>query len=635
MSVPRTFAVALLPGLVAVLAPGPVAAAEAVSTERFEVQGVAVRFNLEKIGSAVDSKRLAVDVQVSDAKSGDPFRGVNPLAWGFKSDANQTLTDLGCKSHIQSFVQGGLTTAPDIDLNSFRLVLLNHDATVSFINPGVSVGGSKLESLITLPGPGADMVLSKDNRFLFISIPERNIVALIDVPERKLVANIEMASDAHPTRLAIDNGGTRAWISLASGGIAVVDPADPGKVQFVKTGEGLHSFAFPADSLSAYVTDSGSNQVSIINVQSLQKIASVATGKTPVDIAYGPQRRALYVSNLNDNSLTVIDADTNRIADSIVTERGAIKVKFDEQGRFGVLLNGQSNRIGVLDSSSNRIVAQSDPDKGEPDQVMFSGSFAYVHELKSPKISVYPLEELRKGNFAPVRIETGTHEPLEAMNGMLGNAMTVAPDGTSAFLINPAEQELFYYVEGMMVPMGSLSTYARSARSIAILNQGLKETKPGHYTTSTEVDAAGTYNFAVLIDKPRFVHCFTAKVNGVEAKTERKPKLSVTADVVLLSEPAMQGSPATIGLRLLDRSTQAPLDTLHDVYAMAHGLSGSWFRKQKLKVGEDGIYRATWVFPSAGVYQILVRIPSRGLGWVDLHDNYVRVEARSASGTRP
>jgi hypothetical protein len=69
---------------------------------------------------------------------------------------------------------GMLSVRADIDLNSYSMLTLNHDNTVTFINPQISFSVTKLESIVALPGYGADWALSKNKDFLYLTLPHQS-----------------------------------------------------------------------------------------------------------------------------------------------------------------------------------------------------------------------------------------------------------------------------------------------------------------------------------------------------------------------------------------------------------------------------------------------------------------------------
>lgn len=63
---------------------------------------------------------------------------------------------------------------------------------------------------------------------------------------------------------------------------------------------------------TVYVTNFGSDFVSLIDVHSNKRVADIQTGKKPHGVAVTPDGRKVYVTNEGDNTATVIDAVARR-----------------------------------------------------------------------------------------------------------------------------------------------------------------------------------------------------------------------------------------------------------------------------------------------------------------------------------
>lgn len=61
---------------------------------------------------------------------------------------------------------------------------------------------------------------------------------------------------------------------------------------------------------NAYVSNSGSDSISVIDTSTHKVLATVPTGKAPVNPTFTPDRRQVYVSNSQDTTITVIDVQT-------------------------------------------------------------------------------------------------------------------------------------------------------------------------------------------------------------------------------------------------------------------------------------------------------------------------------------
>ena len=63
---------------------------------------------------------------------------------------------------------------------------------------------------------------------------------------------------------------------------------------------------------NAYITNSGSNTVSVINTATSSLVGSpIAVGKLPYGLAVNPSGRRVYVGNHLSNTVSVIDTTTN------------------------------------------------------------------------------------------------------------------------------------------------------------------------------------------------------------------------------------------------------------------------------------------------------------------------------------
>jgi YVTN family beta-propeller protein len=66
-----------------------------------------------------------------------------------------------------------------------------------------------------------------------------------------------------------------------------------------------------------YVTNTGSNNVSVIDTASNMVIATVAVGSSPVGVSFTPDGARAYVANFNSGNVSVIDTATNTVVATI------------------------------------------------------------------------------------------------------------------------------------------------------------------------------------------------------------------------------------------------------------------------------------------------------------------------------
>ncbi|RLU11655.1 cytochrome D1, partial [Pseudomonas prosekii] len=124
-----------------------VAVPDAWSNQTLQRDGVAVQFKVQALAEdGVLREGAFADVQfrVTDSNSGQPLAGVNPGAW---VDPETVAADQAqgreqsCKSRVGVFLKSSIGARPLLDLNSYYLLVMNRDASVSVVDPSVSVGG--------------------------------------------------------------------------------------------------------------------------------------------------------------------------------------------------------------------------------------------------------------------------------------------------------------------------------------------------------------------------------------------------------------------------------------------------------------------------------------------------------------
>src|SRR5919112_1588650 len=107
--------------------------------------------------------------RVTYASTGQPVTSLHPAAWLSANTSGRAPSEIECKDTIRTFLGGLLSVRPEVDLNGYTMLTLNHDNTITFINPQIASKVTKLEAIIELPGTGADWALSADKNFLYVT----------------------------------------------------------------------------------------------------------------------------------------------------------------------------------------------------------------------------------------------------------------------------------------------------------------------------------------------------------------------------------------------------------------------------------------------------------------------------------
>lgn len=607
--------------------------APASVSQRFEKEGIAVDFSVTatrdehgKSNGLVDGANALATFRLTDARTGQPLTGLHPNAWISSRTSSRAPNAAECKDKIGTFMGGLLSARPDLDLNSYLVLTINHDNTISIINPQLSFNLTKLESLIVLPGAGADWVLSSANDFLYVTLPELSAVAVIDTITRKIVHTIKLKEGVKPRRIVLEPEGRQVWVGLDDSPlVAIIDTKTNSLAGTVKVGDGLHNIAFVPEKHLAYVTNSKANTVSVIDTKKLAGIRDVSVGASPVPIAYSSAGRFIYVASINGDAISVIDPAQHRVVTTIATEPGVVALQFAPGGRFGFAVNQIKSKVSIIDASTNKIVAGADVVK-EPDQVVFTPRYAYIRGIGSEKFSLIELTDFTKTTPAPVDIQGG-QTAASAMPEEIGVANMIAPtpEGNAVMIANNGDRMIYYYVEGMMAPMGTFSNYKRRPRALLLLDRSISEVAPGTYSAQIKLRGSGLFDVPLLVEQPRLLNCFQLEVGESPDGEKEHSGTSIAVAAMFKDQQFKAGEAVPLRFKITDAVTKKPLAGLNDLRVLVFEPPGTWQQRQLGKEIGGGVYEVTQTFPHIGVFNVMVAVASRGVIFADVPMNVVRV----------
>jgi len=111
----------------------------------------------------------------------------------------------------------------------------------------------------------------------------------------------------------------------------------------------------------AYVTNSGSNTVTILDVVNVRRDREIPVGPNPTGVAPSPTRNEVYVVNSGDGaangSISVIDAQTNAVVATIPVHKKPYFIDISADGHRGYVANSGSNNVSVLDLDARKPIA--------------------------------------------------------------------------------------------------------------------------------------------------------------------------------------------------------------------------------------------------------------------------------------
>jgi DNA-binding beta-propeller fold protein YncE len=552
-----------------------------------------------------------VRFSVRDKVSAVPLEGRHPAAWLDPQSPEEAQRPIPCRDRVKSLLSSEVLSRSAIDLNTFYVLVMNNDASITVMDPQFGTGQGHPVAVVPLRAPAADWTFSADGKLLFASMPQAGQLAVIDTKEWRLQRNIEIGSNAGRTALQPD--GHYVWVAYDSGLVAV----DAGNLKVagrVETGAGPHEIAFSANSRFAFTTNREVATVTLIDTGSLTVSATLHTGPRPSSIAFSSMSQMAYATDERDGTIAVIDAANGTIAATIASEAGLGSIRFEKNGRLAIVLNPERKQAHVLDASVNRIV-QTGTTPAHPDQVTFSNTIAYVRQRDSDSVLMIPLEGLGAQNKPlPMADFTAGQHPLGRAGAVVfGDSIVQTPGENAAIAANASDRAVYYYMEGMAAPIGYFSTSTREPRAVLVFDHGLKEVSKGVYQTTAHLTSPGTYAVAFLMDSPQALKCWdvTVEPDPAAAGVSTVP-LEVES---LVDETAISpGAPATLRFRIREVDTKSLRPGAKDVSVQVFRAPGVWHqRKIAQPTADDGAYSVVFSLPEPGIYYVNIESPSLGL----------------------
>lgn len=125
---------------------------------------------------------------------------------------------------------------------------------------------------------------------------------------------------------------------------------------FLLTGCRRHHYPqYPADYREyAYVTNTGSNTVTVLDVVNLRQDRVLQVGDAPTGVTANPAKNEVYVVNTGSGTISVINTEQNRVDATIPVHRKPYFIDVSADGMRAYVANSGSNNVSVIDLEKRR-----------------------------------------------------------------------------------------------------------------------------------------------------------------------------------------------------------------------------------------------------------------------------------------
>jgi YVTN family beta-propeller protein len=119
-----------------------------------------------------------------------------------------------------------------------------------------------------------------------------------------------------------------------------------------------YGVAVTPDGKHAYVTNEGSNNVSVIDTATnTVEAATIPVGTFPQGVAITPDGEHAYVANFRSNNLSVIATASNTVVATIPVGTFPRGVAVTPDGKHAYVANYGSDSVSVIDTATNTVMA--------------------------------------------------------------------------------------------------------------------------------------------------------------------------------------------------------------------------------------------------------------------------------------
>ncbi len=589
-------------------------------------EGASVEFTVENfLGAGGRGGEFAAEIfegeyavlkfNISDANTGSPLSGRNPAAWmDLTASAAGNQEALSCQDQVKAYLSGTVGTRPLVNFNSYFILAMNEEATISVIDPMIDVAGmTNLFTMMDLPAIGEDWLMTDDQARLFVTMPEVGQVAVADLEKFRIFDTIE--TGGRPVRPVLSPDGRYLWVGNDSeiddqSGVTVIDLETLEVVAQIPTAAGHHELAFSADGRHALVTNRTGGSLSIIDAEKFSMVKTVQIGQEPVAVDVSMANGDVYVANAGDGTIAIIDGERLEPMAKLEAKPGLAELRFAPDGQWGFASNTAQGEVYLLDATNNTIRYVL-PVQGAPDQISFGRDAAYIRARGLPSITSIPLADLGESDtLTVVNLPVGQNAPGVFPTLAAANSIFATPDEGAMLMAHPADDQIYFYVEGAPSPSGGFQGHGLNPRAVLVVDRSLQEEAPGVYAGRVRIPVDGEMQVAFLLDDPEIVHCFTfaakSNPNVVQSQATAPPKMELLTDL----EQLKAGEPFAFQLLLTDPVSDEPLTDITDLTILMMRAGGTWNQRYLAQPQGEGLYEVELTPPGPGPYQVLLAVPS-------------------------
>ena len=170
--------------------------------------------------------------------------------------------------------------------------------------------------------------------------------------------NATLPVGQQPFGVAVDEAASLVFVTnTGSNNVSVLSSATDLPVGSVPVGALPMGVAYDPTDNEVFVANEGSNNVSVIDVATLTVVATVAVGYSPIGVAYDAATGRVFVANHDSYTVSAIAVATDSVVATVEVGIGPYGVALDNLSDEVYVTNEGSSNVSVLDASSGTSLA--------------------------------------------------------------------------------------------------------------------------------------------------------------------------------------------------------------------------------------------------------------------------------------
>ena len=397
-----------------------------------------------------------------------------------RSWRNGCLITIALLAAVLVFLNPAFGAGPKAYVGNFK------DNTISVIDLELK----RVTATIPIPPGPHGMVITPDNRWLYVASDGASTVSVIDTVTDKLVENIDVGKNPHG--VAVTRDGKYVLVAVYdTDSIAFIDTATRKVIGSVPVGK-PHNIAIHPNGRVAYAGSQvpGRFSLAVIDLATRQLTENVPLEKTPRGLEFDPNGRRLYITQAGLDSLVVVDPANNKAVAEIPVGVSPHYANFTPEGKRGLTAVQGPSLLVVFNPQTN-VLEKSIKVGSRPHWVASGpdGKTALTTNEGSNDVSIIDLENGTVTNIpvgnAPrkIAVQTAADRQRSSTRRVTINGFAFMP---SLLEVSPAETVTWMNDDG-------------APHSIAVNNGAVSDTLMPGSSYSTNFDGPGDYDYLCSI----------------------------------------------------------------------------------------------------------------------------------------